>query len=50
VRTAAAGEGGEADETLVAEEMLPAIEDAWLTDAEGHRYTCELRLAAVEAS
>jgi hypothetical protein len=27
-------------------EMLPAPDEAWLTDAEGQRYTAELRLVA----
>ena len=29
-------------------EMLPAFDDCWLTDAEGHRYTTELRMVAVD--
>ncbi len=29
-------------------EMLPALNDTWLLDAEGARYTAELRLAAVD--
>jgi hypothetical protein len=29
-------------------EMLPAIEDLWLPDAEGNRYTCELRVVALD--
>jgi len=36
-------------EPLVIEEMLPVIEDAWLTDAQGNSYTCELRLVGVGA-
>ena len=31
-------------------EMLPGVHDAWLHDASGERYTCELRLAARHAS
>ena len=31
-------------------EMLPVIDDCWLTDAEGHRYTSELRIVAVDTS
>ena len=34
-------------EPLVITEMLPAIEDTWLTDVEGSSYTCELRMAAL---
>jgi hypothetical protein len=49
VRAAVAAGGGQAtDEVLVVEEMLPAIEDTWLIDAQGDRYTGELRMAAVE--
>ena len=29
-------------------EMLPALDQLWLTDAEGRRYTSELRLVAVD--
>lgn len=29
-------------------EMLPAVEDAWVVDAAGSRYTAELRIAAVD--
>jgi hypothetical protein len=29
-------------------EMLPAPEDCWLEDGDGHRYTSELRLVAVD--
>lgn len=29
-------------------EMIPAPHQSWLTDAEGQRYTCELRCVAVE--
>lgn len=47
VRTAVAAGGGREDETLVVEEMLPTIEDTWLTDAAGHRYACELRMVGV---
>ncbi|WP_049876244.1 lantibiotic dehydratase [Sorangium cellulosum] len=30
-------------------EMLPSIDDLWLTDADGKRYTCELRLVTFDA-
>ena len=29
-------------------EMLPAPDQAWLTDARGQRYTAELRMVAVD--
>jgi hypothetical protein len=29
-------------------EMLPAPEQAWLTDAQGMRYTAELRMVAAD--
>jgi hypothetical protein len=29
-------------------EMLPAVDDVWVTDADGARYTAELRIAAVD--
>lgn len=29
-------------------EMMPAIDETWLPDAQGRTYTCELRLAAVD--
>jgi hypothetical protein len=49
VRAAVAAEGEDtADGALVVEEMLPAIEDTWLTDARGDRYTCELRMVALQ--
>jgi hypothetical protein len=34
--------------TVSVVEMLPAPDEAWLTDAEGQRYTAELRLVAVD--
>jgi hypothetical protein len=33
---------------LVVSEMLPGIDEAWLPDADGARYTCELRIVAVD--
>jgi hypothetical protein len=30
-------------------EMLPDVDQLWLTDASGERYTCELRLVAISA-
>ena len=35
---------------LGVEEMLPGVEDTWLPDATGQRYTSELRLVAVDLS
>jgi hypothetical protein len=29
-------------------EMLPSVDEVWLPDAEGKRYTCELRIVAVD--
>jgi hypothetical protein len=36
------------DATLTAVEMLPAPDQAWLTDPAGHRYLCEFRVVAVD--
>ncbi len=36
------------DPHIRVEEMLPAPEHAWLRDAQGARYSCELRLLAVD--
>jgi hypothetical protein len=33
---------------VVISEMLPSVQDAWLEDATGAHYTCELRAAAVD--
>ncbi len=37
-----------ADATITVTEMLPAPEQAWLADAQGHRYSAELRMVAVD--
>jgi hypothetical protein len=37
-----------ADATVTVSEMRPAPDQAWLTDAQGHRYTTELRVVAVD--
>jgi hypothetical protein len=37
-----------ADATVTVAEMLPAPDQAWLTDARGLRYTAELRMVAVD--
>jgi hypothetical protein len=34
--------------TLVLSEMLPSPSETWLPDSAGQRYTCELRIAAVD--
>jgi lantibiotic biosynthesis dehydratase-like protein len=39
---------GGADATVTVVEMLPALDEAWLADADGHRYTAELRMVAVD--
>jgi hypothetical protein len=36
-----------ADATVTVTEMLPTPDQAWLTDAQGRRYTAELRMVAV---
>ena len=36
------------DATLTVAEMLPAPDQTWLTDAQGQRYTTELRVVAVD--
>lgn len=36
------------DARIRVSEMLPDIEDLWLVDGEGDRYTCELRIVAVD--
>ena len=33
---------------IVVTEMLPSPKQAWLPDADGHRYTSELRIVAVD--
>jgi hypothetical protein len=39
---------GDDDATVTITEMLPAPEQAWLTDAQGMRYTAELRMVAAD--
>lgn len=34
--------------TIGLSEMLPALDHTWLPDAEGNRYTCELRMVALD--
>lgn len=41
------GRGGD-DELITITEMLPAVDQTWLRDGEGHSYTSELRIVAVE--
>ena len=38
----------DADATVTVVEMLPGPDQAWLTDAQGLRYTAELRMVAVD--
>ena len=38
----------DSDEPLVITEMVPTLDRTWLEDAEGERYTSELRIAAVD--
>ena len=38
----------DADRTITLTEMLPTPDQAWLPDAEGRHYTCELRMTAVD--
>ena len=37
-----------ADATVTVVEMLPAPDQAWLTDGQGQRYSAELRMVAVD--
>jgi amino acid adenylation domain-containing protein len=39
---------GGTDATVTVAEMLPTPDQAWLTDAQGQRYTAELRMVAVD--
>ena len=43
-----ASRDGGADATVTVTEMLPAPDQTWLTDAQGQRYTTELRVVAVD--
>jgi hypothetical protein len=43
-------EAGGADALITLSEMLPAQEDLWLLDAEGRRYTSELRMVVLDLS
>ncbi|HEX8556617.1 MAG TPA: lantibiotic dehydratase [Pyrinomonadaceae bacterium] len=43
-------EAGGADALITLSEMLPAQEDLWLPDAEGRRYTSELRMVTLDLS
>ena len=46
VRRSAASRDGR--DSLTISEMLPTIDQSWLPDAQGGRYTCELRVVAVD--
>jgi hypothetical protein len=39
---------GSEDMQAVISEMLPAVNESWLPDVEGRRYTCELRMVALD--
>jgi hypothetical protein len=41
-------EGAPAEAAITLTEMLPTLEDSWLTDAGGQRYTSELRLVCLD--
>ncbi|MET0649243.1 MAG: lantibiotic dehydratase [Pyrinomonadaceae bacterium] len=45
-----ATEAGGVDSLITFSEMLPTQEDLWLPDAEGRRYTSELRMVALDLS
>ncbi len=44
----AAGEAPAGEGRVTLSEMLPGPDQIWLSDAEGRRYTCEVRLVALE--
>ena len=48
VRRAAGSSGAREGEEVEVTEMLPGVEEAWLPDGAGQRYTSELRLVAVD--
>jgi hypothetical protein len=41
-------EAAESERQVTISEMLPSLEQTWLPDAEGRRYTSELRIVAVD--
>jgi hypothetical protein len=41
--------GGQRHGQLVVTELMPDLDQLWLTDADGQRYTCELRMVAVDS-
>jgi hypothetical protein len=43
-----AQEQDEGTRDLVCSEMVPSLDETWLTDAAGERYTAELRIVAVD--
>jgi hypothetical protein len=45
-----AGRHGGAAAPVSVTEMLPTPEQLWLTDVDGHRYSAELRMVAVDAA
>lgn len=48
LRRAADGPDGPASDAVTLSEMLPAPHECWLHDAQGRRYTSEIRLLAVD--
>ncbi len=42
------GESDSPDASITVTEMLPAPDQTWLPDSQGQRYTCELRIVAVD--
>ncbi len=47
-RLRAAGPGQAAEAIVQISEMLPSMDDLWLSDREGNRYTSECRVVAVD--
>jgi hypothetical protein len=35
-------------QTITVSEMLPLVDQSWLQDSDGHRFTSEFRLVAVD--
>lgn len=40
---------GDSDGQIVITELMPGLDQLWLTDADGQYYTCELRMVAVDS-
>jgi Lantibiotic dehydratase, N terminus len=43
-----AGKSSQEDATVLFSEMLPGHDQVWLPDAQGNRYTCELRMVVLD--